>query len=188
MYTSHLDVDPEQKKAVEALYRSDKIPTFTFRADSEADQICAKKLLVDNRLDDASRRSLDDRWSSKWVYDFRYGSDCGYNHEIANVKARKNAYAFTGCLAHVEITYMTRTNAILRVRGHLEHNGGCRDAKITGKPSLSINPNVYLAALAQLQSGAKGHAVGSHRLGASVVTAKVRLPFLIPHSQSDFWD
>ena len=49
-------------------------------------------------------------------------SECGYDHATAGHKTRQNAVDFTGCLAHVEVTYLRATQKIIRVRGYFDHN------------------------------------------------------------------
>ena len=57
-------------------------------------------------------------------------SDCGYDHSMAFTKTRQNAVDFTGCLAHVEVTYQAQNNNVLRIQGYFKHNEGCQLAGI----------------------------------------------------------
>ncbi|KAJ7625212.1 hypothetical protein B0H17DRAFT_963693, partial [Mycena rosella] len=91
---------------------------------------------------------------------------CGYDHaqrktkydRTQNIHAepgtqeRQTALPFTACLAHAEIT--VREGVVLRIRGHFEHNPGCKDAHLTHLPPVPIHPSVYVVALAQLRDGA----------------------------------
>jgi hypothetical protein len=69
------------------------------------------------------------------------------------VKKRRNAFDFTACLAHVEVTVIAATQEVLRVRGYFEHNEACQKSVIARMPELQIHPSVYIVALAQLKEG-----------------------------------
>ena len=83
-----------------------------------------------------------------------FPSDCGYDHATAGHKTRQNAVDFTGCLAHVEVTYLCVTQKIIRIRGYFDHNEGCKTAVITRFPAVPLHPAVYEIALQQLKDGA----------------------------------
>ena len=80
-------------------------------------------------------------------------SDCGYDHATAGHKTRHNAVDFTGCLAHVEVTYIRMTQKIICIRGYFNHNEGCRAAVIARFPVMPLHPAVYEIALQQLKDG-----------------------------------
>ncbi|TDL28464.1 hypothetical protein BD410DRAFT_695097, partial [Rickenella mellea] len=132
--------------------------------DIESQQVSAASQLGAYGLDFAARESLDDRWSVKWRDSSGKGMretcrvllqcDCGYNHEAAGSKIRRNAVNFTGCLGHAEITYNPRTERVLRIRGYFEHNEECKKAVLARIPPIPLHPSVYEVALQQLKDGA----------------------------------
>jgi len=75
---------------------------------------------------------------------------------------RRVAYNFTGCLAHVDVTRNSVTNAISRITGFLEHNELCISATLQRVPAIPLHPQVYEIALAQLRVGAEIGAIKSH--------------------------
>ncbi|KAJ6511757.1 hypothetical protein DFH09DRAFT_891672, partial [Mycena vulgaris] len=113
-------------------------------------------------------------WSMQWsergkedanIRRVLYLCSCGYDHTKQNTKydrqqhqdpvgsrERHNPFPFTCCLAYVEITL--RSNSIVCIRGHFEHNQECKDALFTRIPPISIHPSVYTVALSQLRDGA----------------------------------
>lgn len=68
---------------------------------------------------------------------------------------RKAAYAFTGCLAHVDITEHNESGAINRVVGIIEHNEMCVAAELIHRPAVPLHDHVYEVAIEQLRSGAR---------------------------------
>ena len=68
---------------------------------------------------------------------------------------RRAAYDYTGCLAHVDVTYLESTGAIHRAAGYFEHNDACNAATVTRKPPVPLHPHVIQIALEQLQDGAR---------------------------------
>jgi hypothetical protein len=80
-------------------------------------------------------------------------SDCGYDHTTAGSRTRHNPVNFTGCLAHVEITYIVETQHILRIRGYFEHNSACHKAVLTRFPPMPLHPSIYQMALTSLKNG-----------------------------------
>ncbi len=67
---------------------------------------------------------------------------------------RKAAYDFTGCLAHVDVTYNDTESLILRIVGYLQHNEACLQATMKRFPSIPLHEHVYEVALRQLRHGA----------------------------------
>ena len=57
-------------------------------------------------------------------------SDCGYDHSMGFTKTCQNAVDFTGCLAHVEVTYQAQSNNVLHIQGYFKHNEECQLAGI----------------------------------------------------------
>lgn len=82
------------------------------------------------------------------------GSDCGYDHHVSGSKKRHTPAAFTGCLAHAEITYAAATQKILRLRGYFQHDNECKRALLTRIPAQPLHESVFRVALAQLAEGA----------------------------------
>lgn len=66
--------------------------------------------------------------------------------------ARSVAYDFTGCLAHLDITYLQSTGQVTRVRGILDHNATCITSKMNRVPAVPLHPHVYEVALHQLRN------------------------------------
>jgi hypothetical protein len=81
-------------------------------------------------------------------------SDCGYDHATAGHKTHQNAVDFTGCLAHVEVTYLRATQKIIRVHRYFDHNEACKTAVIARFPAVPLHPAVYEIALQQLKDSA----------------------------------
>jgi hypothetical protein len=138
-------------------------------------QLQASAIMAQYGLDDDSRENIANRWSQQWsrhsekaeidIQKLLYLCACGYDHRQRNTKydhtetergpgsqQRHTGAPFTGCLAHVELT--VRGNKILRIRGHFEHNEGCKTALFERIPPIPVHPSVYIAALAQLRDGA----------------------------------
>ena len=68
---------------------------------------------------------------------------------------RKAAYAFTGCLAHVDVTEHDKSGAVNRIVGIIEHNEKCMAAELIHKPAIPLHDHVYEVAIDQLRSGAR---------------------------------
>ena len=60
---------------------------------------------------------------------------------------------FTGCLAHVEVTYLTQTHCVVMIRGHLNHNQACQYATFTEKIKMLLHPDVFQHTLQQMKAG-----------------------------------
>lgn len=65
------------------------------------------------------------------------------------------AYDFTGCLAHIDITYLIPSSIILRITGILDHNAACEKQGMQRLPPIPLHPHVWHTALKQLSSGAR---------------------------------
>ncbi|KLO10035.1 hypothetical protein SCHPADRAFT_833081 [Schizopora paradoxa] len=74
---------------------------------------------------------------------------------------RKSAYAFTGCLAHVDITENKETGVVDRVVGIIEHNAECIAAELVHRPAVALHEHVYEIAIEQLRAGASISAIAS---------------------------
>ncbi|KAJ7217671.1 hypothetical protein GGX14DRAFT_597301 [Mycena pura] len=181
---SHLKISAAQRELVEAMYnptfsRSFLVPPIVdhiFSLDDEA-QLRASAIMAQYGLDIDSREHITNRWSQQWsrrsaksktdIRKLLYLCACGYDHHQRNTKydrtqnvngdssgtqQRHTAAPFTGCLAHAEIT--TRSHKIVRIRGHFDHNDGCKKALYERIPPIPAHPSVYAVALAQLGDGA----------------------------------
>ncbi|KAJ7080395.1 hypothetical protein B0H15DRAFT_856996 [Mycena belliarum] len=154
----HLKISPEQRVLIEAMYHccpvaddtsdAPRIEDHIFGLDSGA-QLQASAIMARHGLDANSRerRVGANRWSQQWsrrsdtptsgTRKILYLCACGYDHRQRNTKydrgedtngtqERRAGAPFTGCLAHAEITL--RTDKILRIRGHFDHNDACKAA------------------------------------------------------------
>ena len=68
---------------------------------------------------------------------------------------RKAPYDFTGCLAHMDLTYRLASNQVLRVTGILTHNEECCERVMRRLPPIPLHDHVWQVALQQLNDGAR---------------------------------
>ena len=68
---------------------------------------------------------------------------------------RKTPYDFTGCLAHMDITYCLSSLDILRITGIMTHNTACKAQHMTRLPPVPLHDHVWEVALQQLNDGAR---------------------------------
>jgi hypothetical protein len=64
-------------------------------------------------------------------------------------------YDFTGCLAHIDITFDKKSLKILRLTGVLDHNEACTSQNMIRLPSIPLHDHVWAVALEQLNEGAR---------------------------------
>ena len=64
-------------------------------------------------------------------------------------------YDFTGCLAHIDLTYRPDSQQIIRIAGVLEHNDECKATYMTRLPPIPLHDHVWQIALEQLHDGAR---------------------------------
>jgi hypothetical protein len=64
-------------------------------------------------------------------------------------------YDFTGCLAHIDLTYRFESRQIIRVTGLLEHNSKCQSIYMQRLPPIPLHDHVWQVALQQLNDGAR---------------------------------
>src|SRR5882762_6227045 len=69
--------------------------------------------------------------------------------------SRRVPYAFTTCLAHVEITERCGDGEVTMIAGHFDHNEACHKSILTRLPAIPLHNHVYEVALSQLQDGAR---------------------------------
>ncbi|KZV80609.1 hypothetical protein EXIGLDRAFT_780756 [Exidia glandulosa HHB12029] len=165
-----------EKQAVQALYSgtSGTAPVeHVYQPDNADDQTAAAALLCSHGLDIDSREAFGNKWRGVWsTQEIPKGSKskkiakkeektrlllqcvCGYHHAERGYKSRHSAFAYTGCYAHAEITFLTKSKKILRVRGFLDHNAACDSAEVAAVPMWPVHPEVYEVALKQLALGA----------------------------------
>lgn len=79
--------------------------------------------------------------------------DCGYNYAAAGTDTRQNPVPFTECPAHVELTYETATQHVLRICGLFVHNTACKNTVYSHIPCRLLHPAVFTVALKQLAKG-----------------------------------
>ena len=69
---------------------------------------------------------------------------------------RKTPYDFTGCLAHIDLTFRPAKNyEVLRITGILEHNEMCEKQRMKRLPAIPLHNHVWQIALEQLNAGAR---------------------------------
>lgn len=68
---------------------------------------------------------------------------------------RKAAYNFTGCLAHIDLTYHPVSLNVLWITGILIHNKLCLKKVMTCLPGIPLHTHVWQVALQQLNDGAR---------------------------------
>jgi hypothetical protein len=68
---------------------------------------------------------------------------------------RKVPYDFTGCLAHLDITYLPSTLQVRRVTGIVSHNKECQHRLMVRLPAIPLHDHVWQVALQQLNDGAR---------------------------------
>ena len=66
---------------------------------------------------------------------------------------RKAPYDFTGCLAHLDLTYSIDSFIILRIVGILEHNSDCEKQEMQHLPAVPLHSHVWQIALQQINNG-----------------------------------
>ncbi|KAJ7145693.1 hypothetical protein C8R44DRAFT_598970, partial [Mycena epipterygia] len=178
---AQLKISAAQRALIDAMYATDTSKSFptppivdhVFSTHSDA-QLQASAVMAQHSLDVGARDELGNRWAAQWsekgkddanITRILFLCRCGYDHTQRNTKydhqqnqdhigsrERHNPLPFTGCIAHAEITL--RSNAILRIRGHFDHNQACKDALFTRIPPTPIHPSVYAVALSQLRDDA----------------------------------
>ncbi|KAI0090066.1 hypothetical protein BDY19DRAFT_1035947 [Irpex rosettiformis] len=160
VYVEQLSLDSRQKEAIDAIYREEKAVVYKFNVDNEEDQLTASSILAANLLDVDALEALQNKWCCRWSKADGEGHketqrvlyQC-YDHIERGSNKRKNPFDSTGCLAHCEILYQTRTNRIMLIRGHLTHNEECLTSPISRSPVWPVHPSVYKDALHRLKSG-----------------------------------
>lgn len=109
-------------------------------------------------------------------------SDCGYDHSMAFTKTHQNAVNFTGCLAHVEVTYQAQSNNVLCIQGYFKHNEGCQLAGIAWEPAHPLHPSVISTAVAQITEKASLNAIQTHNHKLYLICGYPEMPWNLTDS------
>ena len=64
-------------------------------------------------------------------------------------------FDFTGCPAHIDLTYRMESFQIVRITGILSHNGSCSVQVMKRLPAVPLHEHVWQVALRQLREGAR---------------------------------
>ncbi|KIJ22868.1 hypothetical protein M422DRAFT_57039 [Sphaerobolus stellatus SS14] len=77
---------------------------------------------------------------------------------------QKMPYDFTGCAAHIDITYDQTSSHIIQIVSILEHNKECETQEMWQLPPVPFHPHVWKIAVNQLKDGASSSptAIQSH--------------------------
>ncbi|KZT32968.1 hypothetical protein SISSUDRAFT_1037372 [Sistotremastrum suecicum HHB10207 ss-3] len=68
---------------------------------------------------------------------------------------RRAPYDFTGCHAHIEVTFIASPLQVFRIIGILVHNDECQNTVMTRLPAVPLHEHVYEVAVQQLMDGAR---------------------------------
>ncbi|KIJ43803.1 hypothetical protein M422DRAFT_252706 [Sphaerobolus stellatus SS14] len=71
--------------------------------------------------------------------------------------SRKMPYDFTGCLAHLDITYTD--TCVIPITGIIEHNAKCKAQEMQCLPPIPLHPHVWKVSLKQVNDGASFTAI-----------------------------
>ncbi|KZV89638.1 hypothetical protein EXIGLDRAFT_139730 [Exidia glandulosa HHB12029] len=159
---SHLSGDDEQREAYERIHADGSSVITSMFAQNDIEQTAAVTALRALNLEAAQLEETGSRWSVRWSNTIEksglkcvlYQCQCGYDHTLHSSKTRQTPWPFTGCLAHVEVTYWVTTGQVLRIRAYSEHNTACSEASLLRRPNVPLHPSVFDVALRQLQLGA----------------------------------
>jgi len=66
----------------------------------------------------------------------------------------KAPYDFTGCLAHIHLTYNPSLLIFHRITGIINHNPSCKQQEMKCLPPVPLHPHVWHIALSQINDGA----------------------------------
>ena len=77
------------------------------------------------------------------------------NTPCQNEWKRKTPYDFTGCLAHIDLTFRVVDNKAIRITGVLTHNKECIERQMRRLPPIPLHGHVWQIALQQLSEGAR---------------------------------
>ncbi|KIJ41799.1 hypothetical protein M422DRAFT_255113 [Sphaerobolus stellatus SS14] len=169
------------------------------------------------QLKEKDLKDLGNRWSRRWSKKNGPGHgqkervllqcQCGSSSEARKARddmkkakqglpvnpqnwSRKMPYDFTGCLAHIDVTYSQTSSCILRIAGIIVHDEACDKQEMQRLPPIPLHSHVWKIALKQINEGASIAAIQSNnrhfyesqlyegQKGLDAVTANVRYLFL----------
>ncbi|KIJ39177.1 hypothetical protein M422DRAFT_258067 [Sphaerobolus stellatus SS14] len=181
---TYLHLDQEQKKAISFVY--DSCTQFhQLFTNSDPSRKEAAELLGSQGLDMSDLDDLSNRWSIRWSKlngkakkhkRCLLQCQCGSNSQARKVKddvikikqgdkifpqewQRKTPYDFTGCLAHLDITFDRQSFDIIRITGIMDHNSACEKQEMQRLPPVPLHPHVWQLAIQQLNTGASISAI-----------------------------
>ncbi|KIJ42120.1 hypothetical protein M422DRAFT_780089 [Sphaerobolus stellatus SS14] len=183
----NLFLDPDQKWQVNQCYEK-KEHFLELFSNTDASQKDAFQVLEVHGLNIRELDDVGNRWSTRWstvdgkddtkrrvLLQCQCGSSSSARksfddaHKIKlgikvnpNEWSRRMPYDFTGCLAHIDITYSPSRNMIFRIAGILEHNSGCEKQEMQRLPAVPLHPHVWQIALKQLEDGASIAGIQNH--------------------------
>lgn len=121
-------------------------------------------------------------------------SQCGYDHSAAHTKNWQTTVSFTGCLAHVEVTFHSQSSTVLHIHGVLKHNDACCEVGLTWEPVWPLHPSVLETTVTQHKDKCSLDAIQSlnHQLYSSRCYPKMpddlmESPFQWLIEETDHW-
>ncbi|KAF8960687.1 hypothetical protein BDZ97DRAFT_1760510 [Flammula alnicola] len=157
-----LYMNPEQLAQCKNLYvDGKKITRRTFSSEPDS-QSAVKSNLKEGGFDWDAREQLEMKCARQKAQESRSKGPAGRpksSNESMEPWKRRAPYNFSGCLAHIDITFCERDNSIQRITGYLEHDSQCSQTLMSRVPAIPIHPHVIEVALAQLAEGASVTAV-----------------------------
>ncbi|KAG8763646.1 hypothetical protein FRC12_008470 [Ceratobasidium sp. 428] len=146
-----LKLSPSQKTTLTSAHKSKTHGLVDFRY-NDSNQLEARELLQAHFCDHISLDHPGTKWSKRW---------CSKPKSVlkkvlfqCTAQVRRQAWPFTGCLAHVEITTDKATKLVRRIQGILTHHAKCMNAQLTRLPKWSLHKSVLDHALQQMLNGA----------------------------------
>ncbi|KIJ37260.1 hypothetical protein M422DRAFT_781831 [Sphaerobolus stellatus SS14] len=169
---NNLYLNDEQIQQIRATYKSSQhfCQLFSNSIDdqNEANKVLGVQGLDVNQLKEKHQKDLGGRWSRRWST-----KDGGKENERERVLLRcqcgssmearkaKMPYDFTGCPAHIDVTYHHTSSHITRIVGILQHNEACEMQEMKRLPPIPLHPHVWKIAIEQINEGASIAAVQS---------------------------
>ncbi|KIJ47382.1 hypothetical protein M422DRAFT_248771 [Sphaerobolus stellatus SS14] len=175
----HLYLDDKQMASISAIYATKSQFHHLFDL-SPASQQQASEILGKQGVDVGNLEDLSSRWSVRWSkMNVKTEKDkrcllqclCGSDSQARKVKEdaiklkkgqtvyphewrRKMPYNFTGCLAHIDITFNRQSLSIIRITGILNHDLNCESQEMQRLPPVPLHPHVWRCAIEHLNKGA----------------------------------
>ncbi|GJJ11762.1 hypothetical protein Clacol_006000 [Clathrus columnatus] len=154
-----------QNDAINKIYAQNEHFIKIFDQMDEA-QLDARCLLGQHNLVIEELEDLGNGWSRRWSSNQSGMSSVARKAKVDKRKLihgesvnndewkRKMPYDFTGCLAHLDITYTMNKFKILRITGIIKHVEPCKKKLMTRIPPVPLHPHVIQVALEQINQGA----------------------------------